>query len=191
MSEMTTPVTLDLAKLPVDSFAQSQRGKLSQELQGSNSLANESYNPFFVLFPLGGSFVRAFTQGLSASLSVPYFPCASPVSGGPGASGDQSHLFPTAARNPNKAIITIDAQSSRILVANEMTCELFGYQRNELSGMKIQHLFTEPYRGKQRALMEQNISASGETVLISGKVVRVEYSKFIQLISRLRSQSIF
>ena len=113
--------------------------------------------------------MRAFTQGLSTSLSVPYFPCASPVGGG--ASGDQSHLFPTAARNPNKAIVTIDAQSSRILVANEMTCELFGYQRNELSGMKVQQLFTEPYRGKQRALMEQNISASGETVLVSGKVV--------------------
>ncbi len=76
------------------------------------------------------------------------------------------------ARNPNKAIITIDAQTSRILIANEMTCELFGYQRNDLAGMKIQNLFTEPYRGEQRALVEQNISTSGETVLISGKVVR-------------------
>lgn len=89
-------------------------------------------------------------------------------------SGEQFPLFPTAARNPNKAIITIDAQSSRILVANEMTCELFGYQPSELTGMKIQTLFTEPYRGKQRALMEQNISALGETIHISGKVVRTK-----------------
>ena len=118
----------------------------------------------------GGSFVRAFTQGLNTSLSVPYLQSTSP---GPGASSsDQFHLFPSVARNPNKAIITIDALNSRILTANEMTCELFGFQRDELSGMKIQKLFTEPYSGEQRALMEQNISASGEMVVISGKVVR-------------------
>lgn len=117
--------------------------------------------------------MQAFTQGLNSSLSVPYI-ATSPVGGAMGGagSGEQFPLFPTAARNPNKAIITIDAQSSRILVANEMTCELFGYQPSELAGMKIQSLFTEPYRGKQRALMEQNISALGETILISGKVVR-------------------
>jgi len=87
---------------------------------------------------------------------------------------DQSTLFPTTSRNPNKAIVTIDAHSSEILMANEMTCELFGYQRAELCGMKVQRLFTEPYLGKQRALVEQNITASGETRLVSGKVVSVE-----------------
>ena len=56
-------------------------------------------------------------------------------------------------------------------MANEMTCELFGYQKDELAGMKVQHLFTEPYRAKQQALVEQNIDSSGATVLISGKVV--------------------
>ena len=56
-------------------------------------------------------------------------------------------------------------------MANEMTCELFGYQRNELVDMKVQSLFTEPYRAKQRALVEQNVDSSGEPVLISGKVV--------------------
>jgi PAS domain-containing serine/threonine kinase len=124
----------------------------------------------------GGSFIQAFTQGLNSSLSIPYI-ATSPVGGamgGSGSGGEQFPLFPTAARNPNKAIITIDAQGSRILVANEMTCELFGYQPSELTGMKIQNLFTEPYRGKQRALMEQNISALGETILISGKVVRLQ-----------------
>lgn len=119
--------------------------------------------------------MRAFTQGLSSSLNYPYFQGNSPpgvlTSPGLGSSGEAAQLFPTAARNPNKAIVTIDALSSRILMANEMTCELFGYQRDDLSGMKVQKLFTEPYSGEQRALMEQNISASGETVLISGKVV--------------------
>ena len=136
---------------------------------GSVSWEWEGVHPHYVISFVGGSFVRAFTQGLDTSLSIPYVQCTSPV-GGVG-SGDQFPLFPTAARNPNKAIITIDAQSSRILVANEMTCELFGFQPVDLSGMKIQNLFTEPYRGKQRALMEQNISIWGETVHISGKVV--------------------
>lgn len=117
---------------------------------------------------LGGSFVTAFSQGqgLNASLNAPFLHqnISSP-------SGETSHLFPTAARNPNKAIVTIDAHSSLILVANEMTCELFGYQRNDLVGMKVQNLFAEPYWAKQRALVEQNIDASGETVLVSGKVV--------------------
>ena len=85
-------------------------------------------------------------------------------------------LFPSAARNPNKAIVTIDAQSSCILMTNEITCELFGYQRDELAGMKVQNLFSEPYRVKQQALIERNIDCSGREVLISGKVVCYTYS---------------
>ncbi len=114
----------------------------------------------------GGSFVQAFAQGLDSSLTVPFL-------GQSSSSPDvnASTLFPTTARNPNKAIITIDALSSRILTANEMTCELFGYQRNELVNIKVQSLFTEPYRAEHRALIEQNIDSSGKTVLISGKVV--------------------
>ena len=127
-------------------------------------------NAFLMNFA-GGSFVRAFTQGLNSSLNVPFVHQNTSLSS---PSGDTSALFPTASRNPNKAIITIDAQSSRILVANEMTCELFGYQKDELSGMKVQNLFTEPYRAKQQALVEQNIDSSGATVLISGKVVSIQ-----------------
>lgn len=115
---------------------------------------------------LGGSFVRAFTnQGLHTSLNVPS------VHQMQSSTGDASQLFPSAAQNPNKAIVTIDAQSSVILMTNEITCELFGYQCNELVGMKVQNLFTEPYRAKQHALVERNIDASGKEVLVSGKVV--------------------
>lgn len=145
---------------------------------------DDYYYQFFYMYSIfhrtltGGSFVRAFTQGLNTSLTVPgpYLQSASPTPLGDAGEGssDQSILFPTVSRNPNKAIITIDAQTSKILMANEMTCELFGYRRSELSGMKVQSLFTEPYRGEQRALVEQNISSSGETQLISGKVVSRE-----------------
>lgn len=128
------------------------------------------HNTMDMYYIAGGSFVRAFTQGLNSSLNVPFVHQNTSLSS---PSGDTSALFPTASRNPNKAIITIDAQTSRILVANEMTCELFGYQKDELSGMKVQNLFTEPYRAKQQALVEQNIDSSGATVLISGKVVSI------------------
>ena len=56
-------------------------------------------------------------------------------------------------------------------MTNEITCELFGYQRGQLVGMKVQSLFTEPYRAKQHALVERNIDSSGQEVLVSGKVV--------------------
>ena len=61
-------------------------------------------------------------------------------------------------------------------MTNEITCELFGFQRGELVGMKVQNLFTEPYRAKQHALVERNIDESGKEVLVSGKVVSLSLS---------------
>ena len=116
---------------------------------------------------LNGSFVSAFSQSLNSSLNAPFLHqgLTSPTG------SDASHLFPSTVRNPNKSIVTIDARSSRILMANEITCEMFGYTRGELGGMKVQTLFAEPYRARHRALVEQNIDSTGNTVLISGKVV--------------------
>ena len=42
--------------------------------------------------------------------------------------------------------------------------------------MKVQNLFTEPYRAKQHALVERNIDESGKEVLVSGKVVSLSLS---------------
>ena len=136
-----------------------------------DSLLHFSYNPVpggsaSMGLPdshLAGSFVTAFSQGLNSSLNVPFMTQAL----SPSPMGESSFIFPSVARNPNKAIVTIDSRTSRILVANEMTCELFAYQRDELVGMKVQQLFTEPYRARHRVLVEQNIDRSGETVLTS------------------------
>jgi PAS domain-containing serine/threonine kinase len=84
---------------------------------------------------------------------------------------DSSGVFPTASRAPNKALFTISARTSRILVANKFACEVFGYQQSELVDAKIQRLFSEPYQSKQRALVEQHINSDGDTVLLSGKVM--------------------
>ena len=131
---------------------------------------------------LGGSFVRAFTTGqglLHKSLNVPSV--HQMQSSNTNEASSSSTLFPTAARNPNKAIVTIDAQSSRILMTNEITCELFGYQRGDLVGTKVQNLFTEPYRAKQHALVERNIDAAGKEVLVSGKVVSGEKAQLARI----------
>lgn len=109
---------------------------------------------------LNNSFIRSFTHSLNTSLNVPSMHMNS-----------TGTLFPSAARNPHKALVTISAQSSQILVANRMACELFGYQRHQLLEMKVHSLFAEPYRAKQQALVEQEIDVEGGVVLISGKVV--------------------
>ena len=111
---------------------------------------------------LSGSFVRAFSSSMDTSLNVPFMQTMM----------DSSNVFPTASRAPNKALVTISAKTSLILVANEYACEIFGYSQAELVGMKVQALFTEPYQPRQRALVEQHIDSTGETVLLSGKVVR-------------------
>lgn len=134
-----------------------------------DSLLSFSFNPPATpLTPrstdLGGSFVSAFCRSLNTSLNVPFF--ASPTK-----DKETTFLFPTVVRNPNKAILTIDAVTSVILIANHLACNLFSYEQTDLVGMKVQSLFSEPYRARQRALVEQNIDSAGETVLVSGKVV--------------------
>ena len=111
---------------------------------------------------LSGSFVRAFSSSMDTSLNVPFMQTVM----------DSSSVFPTASRAPNKALVTISARTSHILVANAYACEVFGYSQSDLVGMKVQALFTEPYQPRQRALVEQHIDSTGETVLLSGKVVR-------------------
>ena len=162
-------------RLPPFSYMKSHNTHMSNDTLDNfmgDSFLHFSFNPSGNFTPthepqLGGSFVRAFTnQGLHTSLNIPSIHHMQSSNG-----EMSSTLFPSAARNPNKAIVTIDAQSSLILMTNEITCELFGYQRGTLVGMKVQNLFTEPYRAKQHALVERNIDSSGKEVLVSGKVV--------------------
>ena len=113
--------------------------------------------------------MSAFSQTVNLSLNVPFMHQML----------DSSGVFPTASRAPNKALFTISARTSRILVANKFACEVFGYQQSELVDAKIQRLFSEPYQSKQRALVEQHINSDGDTVLLSGKVVSVSVSTHV------------
>ena len=121
---------------------------------------------------LNNSFIRSFTNSLNTSLNIPSMHTST-----------TGTLFPSTARNPNKALVTISAKSSKILVANRTACELFGYQRQQLLGMKVDSLFAEPYRAKQQALVEQQIDCEGGVVLMAGKVVSCRVKQTIQIVS--------
>jgi PAS domain S-box-containing protein len=60
----------------------------------------------------------------------------------------------------------------QILVANEMACELFGYEETELIGMMLKDLVRLKPR-EQATIMESHLEPSGQVVNLTGKVVRV------------------
>ena len=71
----------------------------------------------------------------------------------------------------NKAIVTFNAKTSEILVANDVACEMFAYTHDDLIGMKMSKMFTKSDEARQEALVEQHIEDSGAVVMVSGKVV--------------------
>jgi PAS domain-containing serine/threonine kinase len=112
----------------------------------------------------GSSFFSAFSNPLNSSFNIPFLTS-------PSKDKSSSFLYPTTSRSPNKAIVTINASTSIIMVVNKVANEMFGYRPGQLIGTKIQGLFAAPYQSTQRALTEQHINESGETVLVSGKVM--------------------
>ena len=74
-----------------------------------------------------------------------------------------------------EAILTINAKTSHILVANQTACRLFGYKEEDLcGGMKIYDLFTMEDGGKQEILIERNVDTNGNIVMASGKIVSLK-----------------
>uniref|UniRef100_T1JIH4 Protein kinase domain-containing protein n=1 Tax=Strigamia maritima TaxID=126957 RepID=T1JIH4_STRMM len=71
--------------------------------------------------------------------------------------------------NPNKAVVTIDAKSSEILVANDMACRLFGYNSDELCRRRLADMFK--HRSNRKAIVETHLDSSGEVIVVSGKVI--------------------
>ena len=85
---------------------------------------------------------------------------------------ENEHVYNGTCRKTNEAVLTINAKTSRILVANRTACRLFNYKEEELcSGKKIYDLFTMEDGIKQEILMERNIDTNGNIVMASGKIL--------------------
>ncbi|XP_025933170.1 PAS domain-containing serine/threonine-protein kinase isoform X1 [Apteryx rowi] len=82
------------------------------------------------------------------------------------------HLL-TTARNPNKAIFTVDVNTTEILVANDKACKLLGCSSQELIGQKLSHLISKSGQDVVEAVGEEYIEADGCTSVVSGTVVDV------------------
>ncbi|XP_062439081.1 PAS domain-containing serine/threonine-protein kinase [Rhea pennata] len=82
------------------------------------------------------------------------------------------HLL-TAARSPNKAIFTVDVNTTEILVANDKACKLLGCSSQELIGQKLSHLISKSGQDVVEAVGEEYIGADGCTSMVSGTVVDI------------------
>ncbi|KAI8499219.1 hypothetical protein Bbelb_229830 [Branchiostoma belcheri] len=139
-------------------------------LTGQDSLAKVKADGLlsfsFGSAPCHGSFsaVPTFDPGLSLSMGTSW---SFNTAMGESVSG----RVPNTIHNPNKAIVTVDAVTTQILVANDMACELFGYGQDQLVAMQLSHLLSG-HRSSHLALTETHLDpASGELVSIAGKVV--------------------
>ncbi|XP_036278254.1 PAS domain-containing serine/threonine-protein kinase isoform X1 [Pipistrellus kuhlii] len=88
-------------------------------------------------------------------------------------SGYSTPLLPSPAGNPNKAIFTVDAKTSEILVANDNACRLLGYSSHDLIGLKLTQFFLKPDCDVVEALSEEHVEADGHAAVVFGTVVDV------------------
>ncbi|KAM6152747.1 PAS domain-containing serine/threonine-protein kinase [Erethizon dorsatum] len=103
--------------------------------------------------PLGSASCCSLLHGLSSGCSVP--------------------LLPAPVYNPNKAIFTVDAKTTEILVANNKACGLLGYSSHDLIGQKLVHFFLQPDSEVAEALSEEHVEADGHAAVVFGTVVDV------------------
>ncbi|XP_069069758.1 PAS domain-containing serine/threonine-protein kinase isoform X7 [Pleurodeles waltl] len=85
--------------------------------------------------------------------------------------GEKTQCPPATARNPNKAVLTVDAMTMQILVANDIACSLFGYSSQELIGKKLSILIPSSSQSSVEALGEEHLDTDGHAVVVPGRVV--------------------
>ncbi|VCW97189.1 unnamed protein product, partial [Gulo gulo] len=88
-------------------------------------------------------------------------------------SGWSTPLFPTPVCNPNKAVFTVDAKTTEILVANDKACQLLGHSSHDLIGQKLTQFFLRPDSDVVKALSEEHMEADGRAAVVFGTVVDV------------------
>ncbi|XP_058457274.1 uncharacterized protein LOC131434534 isoform X2 [Malaya genurostris] len=82
--------------------------------------------------------------------------------------------LPKSGINPNKAVFTIDAKTSQILIVNRNACDLLGYNSKELCEMQFANLLPNKNKMHVSALAEGQLnSEDGTVIILSGKVVEL------------------
>ncbi|XP_055611994.1 PAS domain-containing serine/threonine-protein kinase [Uranotaenia lowii] len=115
---------------------------------------------FSALRPKGG----CLTHGVSSPYNNSYVASTSESIG----------RLPKSGINPNKAIFTIDAKSSQILIVNRNACDLLGYSSKELCEMQFASLLPNKNKMHVSALAEGQLnSEDGTVIILSGKVVEL------------------
>ena len=91
-------------------------------------------------------------------------------------------LLPTvqmAVKNPNKAVLTIDKLTTKILIANDMAGDLFGIPTEQLVGSPLTSIL-DPTKMRSKgaeAVSESLVDAvNGDTLTLSGKVIDVVHA---------------
>ncbi|XP_045367449.2 PAS domain-containing serine/threonine-protein kinase isoform X9 [Camelus bactrianus] len=88
-------------------------------------------------------------------------------------SGRSTPLLPAPVCNPNKAVFTVDAKTTEILVANDKACRLLGYSSHDLIGQKLTRFFLKPDSDVVEALSEEHVEADGRAAVVFGTVVDI------------------
>ncbi|XP_029882831.1 PAS domain-containing serine/threonine-protein kinase isoform X4 [Aquila chrysaetos chrysaetos] len=86
---------------------------------------------------------------------------------------ESSQHLPTAARNPNKAIFTVDVNTTEILVANDKACKLLGCSSQEVIGQKLSCLISKSSQEVWEAVGEEYIETDECSLVVSGTVVDI------------------
>ncbi|KAM9615693.1 PAS domain-containing serine/threonine-protein kinase isoform 2-T3 [Morphnus guianensis] len=86
---------------------------------------------------------------------------------------ESSQHLPTAARNPNKAIFTVDVNTTEILVANDEACKLLGCSSQEVIGQKLSCLISKSSQEVWEAVGEEYIETDECSSVVSGTVVDI------------------
>uniref|UniRef100_A0A8C6NBJ4 PAS domain-containing serine/threonine-protein kinase n=1 Tax=Melopsittacus undulatus TaxID=13146 RepID=A0A8C6NBJ4_MELUD len=83
---------------------------------------------------------------------------------------ESSQYLPAASRNPNKAIFTVDVNTTEILVANDKACKLLGCSSQELIGQKLSHFISKSTQEAWEAVGEEYIETDECSSVVSGTV---------------------
>lgn len=89
------------------------------------------------------------------------------------ASGCSAPLLSTPVCNPNKAVFTVDAKTTEILVANDKACSLLEYSSHDLIGQKLAQFFLKSDSEVMEALSEEHVEADGHAAVVFGTVVDI------------------